>query len=640
MAQYYPSISTRSGSTQRGHQSLQLCHDRGLRGLCTHWAKPKLLTLLLFGLLCFLTRVEANAERPIESSIRQLIDKQILLASQATSAKSQISTYRAIATAYCQLGRPDSAIIWCEIGAKANDGKLPYYYRLLLAEYYRQLARYDKVIEVLKPFQIVSYTKEGIEEQFWVGIFSARASLNLGDYQTCYQYLKQAKSYLPKLNDQRALGWWSLGMSHFMGSTYRDDSARYYQAEVLRLSKLANDPYLIVEHRLAVANTLFWSGNFSAMKVNLGQAETKISQAIGDDVYLKMQVLALSADYYLSTKNPDSSRSICYQLLAIAKKVNNKEMIGVAYNKLANAATEPALALKRLDLMDSAQAYFRANGSVTYLPYLYHNRLSLINQHKLISAVRLDELIQILDECRVHFYNIQRAVSDKIQDDYSGLMVSYQDANHQISKLKYGLLLIGFLSILTVGGFGYQLAKAKQKSRLMMEQLHAKDLAIKTLEAQVQQVEIKTGYDMVRHEIDQTKHELNEVISEVHRKEHLLIELEQALRSVPRLNNNIDDLLASYKKNDISLDDDWDTLISNFEILRPQFFKRLAKQGPGLSRLDLKVCALMVMNVNSRAIAEMLNITEPSLRNRRSIIRKKLGLERDQELSTYLNNLQ
>ncbi len=582
----------------------------------------------------------AGAERPTLPNIRHKIDSLIQVATQATLASTQSVNYLNIAKVYIQLGRPDSAIFWCEKGAKVNDGTLPHYYRIPMAEIYRQLGQYQQVIQVLKPLEIQTYDKDRSEEQFWLGILVARASLNLGNYPSCYQYLKQAKTYLPALNDPRASGWWALGMSHFMGCTYRDDSAWYYQAEAERLAKLANDPYLMVEHRLAGANTLLWGGNYAAMKLNLGIAQSMISKSIGDDVYLKMQFLSFMSDYYGSTKQLDSSKLICYKLLAIAKTVNNKEMIGAAYYKLVSSATEPNLVQKQLSLLDSAQAYFQANQSAVYLQQLYRDRLNLIHKHKLISAVRLDELVSIMEGSKGHYYNIQRAVNNKIQDENSGLVTSFQEVNSRIGNLKLVLVLAILLFMVLIVGLGYQLVKAKKKSNKMLEQLYAKDLVIKTLEVQVQHDEIATGYEMVRQEMDQTKQELNEVISEVHRKEHLLIELEQALRSVPRLNNNIDDLLASYKKNDVTLDDDWDTLISNFEVLRPQFFKRLGKQGPGLSRLDLKVCALMVMNVNSRAIAEMLNITEPSLRNRRSIIRKKLGLERDQELTTYLNNLQ
>lgn len=78
---------------------------------------------------------------------------------------------------------------------------------------------------------------------------------------------------------------------------------------------------------------------------------------------------------------------------------------------------------------------------------------------------------------------------------------------------------------------------------------------------------------------------------------------------------------------------------SHFEAVHSDFFARLKEQFPQLSPKDIRLCAYIKMNMSSKEIAPMLNISERGVEISRYRLRKKLDLSRDINLSTFLLNL-
>ena len=83
-------------------------------------------------------------------------------------------------------------------------------------------------------------------------------------------------------------------------------------------------------------------------------------------------------------------------------------------------------------------------------------------------------------------------------------------------------------------------------------------------------------------------------------------------------------------------DDDWDTFETNFDRAHQDFFNRLKIQFPDLTPGDIKLCAYLKMNLSSKEIAHLLNISIRSVEVHRYRIRKKLRLHSSDNLVEYL----
>lgn len=77
----------------------------------------------------------------------------------------------------------------------------------------------------------------------------------------------------------------------------------------------------------------------------------------------------------------------------------------------------------------------------------------------------------------------------------------------------------------------------------------------------------------------------------------------------------------------------------NFKAVNQSFYKKLINLFPDLSPSDLKLAAFLKMNLSTKEIAELLNITSKSLEVSRYRLRKKLKLERSDNLISFLLNI-
>lgn len=83
-------------------------------------------------------------------------------------------------------------------------------------------------------------------------------------------------------------------------------------------------------------------------------------------------------------------------------------------------------------------------------------------------------------------------------------------------------------------------------------------------------------------------------------------------------------------------DRDWDLFEKSFNEAHGNFFKKMKVDFPELSPNDLKLCAYLRLNMSSKEIASLLNITTRGVEIRRYRLRKKLNLPTDKNISEFL----
>ena len=83
--------------------------------------------------------------------------------------------------------------------------------------------------------------------------------------------------------------------------------------------------------------------------------------------------------------------------------------------------------------------------------------------------------------------------------------------------------------------------------------------------------------------------------------------------------------------------------VNNFEIefakIYPDFTQRLVNLNGELTFTEVKICMYIRMNFTNKQILDLMQISESTLSNLRSSIRKKLKLERKKGLFNKIINL-
>lgn len=84
---------------------------------------------------------------------------------------------------------------------------------------------------------------------------------------------------------------------------------------------------------------------------------------------------------------------------------------------------------------------------------------------------------------------------------------------------------------------------------------------------------------------------------------------------------------------------DWNVFEQSFNEAHENFFKKLKTNHPDLVPNDLKLCAFLRMNMSSKEIAYLLNISLRGVEIRRYRLRKKLSLDHNKTLTEFLIEL-
>ncbi|WP_026210414.1 ligand-binding sensor domain-containing protein [Flexithrix dorotheae] len=186
----------------------------------------------------------------------------------------------------------------------------------------------------------------------------------------------------------------------------------------------------------------------------------------------------------------------------------------------------------------------------------------------------------------------------------------------------------------------------KEKSKILNEQknvLTKKDQELDLIKTKSEKAieELKTGKlrDRIRHK----NKELATATMHIIDKNDFLSDLKQDLTSLTKKNSRsvpigeLEKLMASIEKN-MSRDDDWKHFEVYFDQVHGDFSKRLTEKFPKLSPQDRRLCAYLRMNMTTKEIASLLNITIRGVEISRYRLRKKLNLTREINLAEFILN--
>ena len=80
----------------------------------------------------------------------------------------------------------------------------------------------------------------------------------------------------------------------------------------------------------------------------------------------------------------------------------------------------------------------------------------------------------------------------------------------------------------------------------------------------------------------------------------------------------------------------WDSFKIQFQKVHPNFFNSLLEKEPNLTSNELRMCAYIRMNMSTKEIANLLNISDRSIQTSRYRLKKKLNLDPSNDLISYI----
>ena len=198
------------------------------------------------------------------------------------------------------------------------------------------------------------------------------------------------------------------------------------------------------------------------------------------------------------------------------------------------------------------------------------------------------------------------------------------------AKMSYLILAIIFLFLIPII---QQKKYRKEKSIIYKnkdEEIKIKDKEINKLENEKLKTEINLKNDQLTT-ITMHLVKNNDFIQDIQDKIISSLDQTDSKKELKKIIKTID--------SELSNNDSWDQFAYHFDQVHGNYLKKLSENNIKLSPREIKLAAFLRMNMSSKEISKMLNITSRGVELARYRLRKKLKLKRAQNLVEYLIDL-
>ncbi len=162
-----------------------------------------------------------------------------------------------------------------------------------------------------------------------------------------------------------------------------------------------------------------------------------------------------------------------------------------------------------------------------------------------------------------------------------------------------------------------------------------RELKMKNLEAEREIIKLRN--EKLEQDMTNKNRELAVSTMSLIKKNEFLTNIKNELkesRELPKVKSVIRTI-----DQDISEEDNWKFFKKAFSNADKDFFKKIKSKHPELTSNDLKLCAYLRLNLSSKEIAPLLNISVKSVEIKRYRLRKKMDLDRETNLTDYILSL-
>jgi tetratricopeptide (TPR) repeat protein len=207
-------------------------------------------------------------------------------------------------------------------------------------------------------------------------------------------------------------------------------------------------------------------------------------------------------------------------------------------------------------------------------------------------------------------------------------------ARNRVIILSVGLLVVAVLVVM------WQRSKIRKN-----RQLHAQQQKLHETEQALTKAELETAHlrgEELLNEIDYKNKALTTYALSMVQKNEILEEVRESVELIIRKPDNQPEHFKKLSRiidYGFTLDKDWEDFKLYFEEVHSDFFSRLCERYSDLGGADLKLCALIRLNMNVKQSAAILRISPDSVKVARHRLRKKFNLQTEDNLTGFIMSL-
>lgn len=519
----------------------------------------------------------------------------------ALEGEQKLECLNILAEAYWELN-PDQTINYASEALKMaralKNRKQEGHALLNLCQGYLFNDLYDKAFDYgLKSLEV----REEVGDQLDVA-FSLRTLgwlyYDIGFYDNAIEYHRKVLALHEEMNDEERIAYSYNSLGLIYAKKHDHTTALSFYRKSLELKLPFRNTERISESMKNLGISYAAIGNYDLAVANLLKSLELIHQT--KDHYDWVEVLNELGDIYIKKEKLDSATVYLSEARVMIEGISdNKDLM------LENFIITSKLYRKRGDFENAL---------------LYHARYDSIKEEIISEEKRYK-----LAEMRI-LYEAERRENE----------VKLLQQEKENERLKQKALLVGMVLLLVIGVLIVnRLVSGIRKNKKIFEANQH------LIEAKLKNEELASA--RLKDKLDYRKKELTSLALFIAQRNETYQELSRSLKNFDFLdrddaNTKIKRLVADYERK-LKINEDIDEFYSDVENLNDDFFFRLREKFPKLTDNDMKLAAQLRMNLSSKEISLLNNISVKSVEISRYRLRKKLNLEASDILTDYLKSV-
>ncbi len=505
-----------------------------------------------------------------------------------------------------------------------------------LSTVYRSKSEYAKAIELLQKGFVIAEEEQEFE-------LAGGIALNLGssffrsnnDGKALDSYLKSLSSY-EKANSEKGKAKALSGISLIYMNEKKFKEALEIDFRVLAIFDSLKDEKEISRMYNVIANVYDEMKSYD-LAIDYYQRALKRWEAAGNqsgigsawlsigDVYRKQkqwdkaeEFLLKSLPLILASGNATQNEAYCYSFLAEVMEAKGKEDKALDYYLRSVKLAKKLGMLKMLSTTyhDLSDWHERKGDYKTALAY---HDLHVTYYDSVYSA----EKDKIINELEARFESTQKEKEIVLLKNERTITRIYWIA---------GVSLALFVTVIVFLIINRKRLRAKKDAILSIQQQ-------KLLEVELNNKQLLE--DQLHEKIEFNNRSLTAYTLNLIHKNEMLEDIKVQVEIMKRspdaeLPSRLQNLLKTVNYS-IHLDKDWENFKFHFEQVHQGFFDKVKAAFPDLTMNDLFLCSLIRLNLETKQIATLMDISADSAKVSRSRLRKKLNLATEQNLVEFLN---
>jgi tetratricopeptide (TPR) repeat protein len=377
-------------------------------------------------------------------------------------------------------------------------------------------------------------------------------------------------------------------------------------------------------------NTFFLQGRYPEAEENNRRA-AEISEKIEDSWGIGQAHQNLG-DIAVVRESYEQAEQYYLDAMERFQNIGSPFEIGLLYTDLAELYLKWGDPARALSENRKAEENLEGLDAYSSLQYLYKNYYEIYaGQEKPQAALEAyqnyvtikDSLLTVDKQVRIDELQLIYEVEKKDR------AIELLSKDLKLDTLRLQLFGVGLVSLALIAGLIiFNLVQRRRKERRIQEERHkrqAAELEKKELaRAQLERELAAQVLQLVRK---------NEMLARVQKE---VVQLSKKVEGEPQ--SDFRRLERSIQTN-LQSDEDWKQFLSTFEQVHPAFLQKLRRRATKLSPAEQKLACLLRMNLSSKEIATLLNISDEGVKKGRYRLRKKLDLDSDIGLQEFLLNL-